>query len=274
MSLIRPLTRGLVQPINRSLLGARLAGDALTPGVKALFASGEKGVMLDLTRAANLYTDSARTTLVTASGEQVGSATDLSPNAKHASSAGTARPVWNSAGYATFDAFDDYLQTAAIDFSATDAVTIVASVRKSSDAASGVVCELGASSSTNGTFALYAPSSAAANVGFLSRGTASGLASATPFAAPLALVSTGEGDISADLSNVRVNGAQAANAAGDQGTGNYQNAALSIGARNGGASVFLNGRIYRLLVIGRALTTTERNLAERWAAQPVGIPIP
>lgn len=276
MSLIRPLTRGLIQPITRPLLGRNLGGDALTPAVKALFASGEKGVMFDFFNAANLYTDSARTTLVSASGDGIGSATDLSGNGKHASSAGSARPSWNSAGYATWDAFDDYLQTAAIDFSATDEVTVVVSVRKLSDASAGILTELGASfSAANGRFGAFAPSAAAANFGAGSRGTGVSSTAYTnaAVAAPITAVVTVSAKIATDLLLLFLNGAQVAAAATDQGTGNYTSDVLNIGSRNA-ASLFFNGRIYRLLVIGRALTTTERNAAERWAAQPVGIAIP
>jgi hypothetical protein len=249
-------------------------GDGLDAKVKALFASGEKGVMFDLTRAANLYTDSARTTLVTASGDGVGSCTDLSPNGKHGSSIGSARPTWNSAGYATFDAFDDYLQTAAIDFSATDAVTVVASVRKGSDASIAAAVELGGGDAQ--AFSAFAPRSTA-NKGFAfrSRGDAAGasVASSGSLPAPVATVLAGEADISADVVRLRIDGTQVASSPDDQGAGNYSNDVLNIGARNA-SSLFFNGRIYRLLVIGRTLTTTERNAAERWAAQPAGITIP
>lgn len=259
--------------VGLGLTNYRQGGDALTAAVKALFANSEKGVMFDFTKAGNLYTDSARTTLVTASGDLVGSATDLSPNGKHASSAGTARPTWNSAGYATFDAFDDYLQTAVIDFSATDAVTVVIGITKSSDASAALAIELSANASSNaGAFFIGAPSSVS-SYRYSSRGSASANADASGFAAPNTAVITGESDISADTCSIRVNGVSAGSAATDQGTGNYGNYVLNIGARNA-ASGFLNGRIYRLLVIGRALTTTERNAAERWAAQPVGIAIP
>ena len=247
----------------------------LTPQVQALFQSNA-GIMLDFTLSSSLYQDSARTTPITASGQPIGSVTDLSPNGKNASSTGGSRPLWNSLGYGTFDGFDDYLQTAAIDFSATDAVTVVAAIRKSSDAAAGVVAELGPIYTTAGGFLLLAPGSAGqATVLYGSSGSVgSTFANATGQTAPLALVAAGESKISADQCALRINGAAAASSSTDQGSGNYRNAALNIGARNGGASTFLNGRIYRLLIIGRTLTTTERNLAERWAAQPVGIVIP
>lgn len=274
MTVLQPILQPILGPILRPHYGPP-QGVSLSVLVQALFAGGEKGVMFDLTRAANLYTDSARTTSVTASGDAIGSATDLSPNAKHASSSGPARPTWNSAGYATFDAFDDYMQTAAIDFSATDAVTVVAALRKLSDAAGGVFLEFGPNGSTTNAFRLFAPSSASSNIAFGSTGSTTSTATYanTAVASPVTFVATGQADISADLCAVRINGADAQSSASDQGSGNYSSQVLNIGARNA-ASVFFNGRIYRILVIDRALTTTERNLAERWAAQPVGITIP
>jgi len=58
-----------------------------------------------------------------------------------------------------------------------------------------------------------------------------------------------------------------------QGEGNFGNYPLYIGAR-GGSGAFFSGRIYRLLIIGRSLTTTERATAKRWAAQPAGVTLP
>lgn len=283
MTIARPIVQPICQPILRSPLdGAR--GDFLTTAVKAMFASGEKGVLFDLTRAANLYTDSARTTLVTASGDAIGSATDLSPNGKHASSTGGARPAWSNSGGgafgATTDAFDDYLQTAAVDFSATDKITVVVALRKSSDASTAIAVELGSDvGSLNGTFSIRAPRSPSTpNYGFLVRGASLASMSGATFAAPITNVVACEFNLSGPsiVQQIvpRIDGVTpASSSAGSTGGGSYGNYALNIGSLNA-ASGFLNGRIYRLLVIGRALTTIERNLAERWAAQPVGITIP
>src|SRR5690606_599951 len=93
-------------------------------------------------------------------------------------------------------------------------------------------------------------------------------------AAPITTVLCEEIKISTDLLTMRMGGVQVASSADDLGAGNFSSQALNIGARNGGASTFFSGRIYRLLVIGRALTTTERATAERWAAQPAGVVIP
>lgn len=277
MTILQPV----LQPVLRPLLADPLApgfGDGLSAAAKALFASGEKGVMFDFTRASNLYTDSARTTLVSVSGDGIGNATDLSPNAKHASSIGSARPTWNSAGYATWDAFDDYLQTAAIDFSGTNKISIIACISRQSSAAAGILAETSTGAGA-GAFYIAAPNGAGTTIEVGARGNV-GLVRwrYTDSAPPSTGVYTADLDFSAASASeagLRKNGATVGAAAGDtsENTGTFASYALNIGARNA-ASLFFNGRIYRLLVIGRALTTTERNAAERWAAQPVGIAIP
>lgn len=268
MSILRATLQPVLGPVLAPVGEWVRDGDPLTRAVLAMFANAEKGVMFDLSRKANLYQDSARTTLVDASGDRIGSATDLSPNGKHASSAGTARPIWNSGGYGTFDALDDYLQTAAIDFTATDAVTVVASIRKDSDAASGSVVVL---TGTSNRFYLRSPRSGVDN-SFFSAGSETAEARGTGPSAPVAMVLTGQAKISTDSCILRLNGAANASSSTDQGTGNYGNAALILGTA--GSSIYFNGRIYRVLVIGRTLTTTELATAERWAAQPAGVVIP
>lgn len=269
MSITRPVARPIVRPIMRSPFDAG-AGD-MTALVKAMFAGGEKGVMFDFTRASNLFTDSARTTPVTSLGDSIGSVTDLSPNAKHASGSGTIRPKWQ--GYAAFDGVDDLLQTASIDFSGASSVCVVVCIRKDTDADVGVGVELGSSVAASGAFGIRAPISAGDNFGFGSTGSATALASASGYAAPSLAVVTGIGSIASDTCIVRVNGVQKATSATDQGTGSYANTALNLGRRPNGSNP-LSGRIYRAFVIGRTPNATELATVERWAAQPAGIIIP
>jgi hypothetical protein len=167
-----------------------------------------------------------------------------------------------------FDGSDDSLLTASVNFSATDKMTVMAGVRKNSDAARATVCELTATiASNNGGFHLTAPNAASSTFAFESKGTSLTDAVATSIAAPATRVLTGIGDIAGDSTSLRVDGTVADTDTGDQGTGNYANAILYIGSR-GGSSVRFNGLIYTLILRGAATPTGtisdfERNLLAR-----------
>jgi hypothetical protein len=167
-----------------------------------------------------------------------------------------------------FDGSDDSLLTASVNFSATDKMTVMAGVRKNSDAARATVCELTATiASNNGGFHLTAPNAASSTFAFESKGTALTDAVSTGIAAPETRVLTGIGNIAGDSTSLRVNGAVADTDTGDQGTGNYANAILYIGSR-AGSSLRFNGLIYTLIVRGAATPTGtisdfERNLLAR-----------
>jgi hypothetical protein len=159
---------------------------------------------------------------------------------------------------------DDSLATPAIDFSGTDKVTVIAGVRKLSDAAQGMVLELGIGP-TAGLFHILAPPGAGSpRYHFRSAGsTASDVQTPATFAAPNTAVVTGLGDIAGDSAIVRVNGTQEASAAADQGTGNFSNAIVYIG-RRGGSTLPFNGRIYGLIVRGALTSGATLTNAEAW----------
>lgn len=167
--------------------------------------------------------------------------------------------------YLRFDGTDDSLATGNINFTGTDKVSIFAGVRKLSDAGSAVVCELsGAVSSFQGSFAIFAPITAAPNFTISSRGSAAGAqAVSSTVAAPNTAVLTGRGDIANDVCNLRRNGVQIANSTADQGSGNYGNYPLYIGSR-AGSSLRFNGRIYSLIIRGAQSTNTDISSAEAW----------
>jgi hypothetical protein len=166
-----------------------------------------------------------------------------------------------------FDGSDDSLQTASVDFSAGDKMTVMAGVRKLSDAARGMVVELG--NDTTNSFQLNAPPSALARYSYGSRGSAS-LASAetsSSYAAPITNVLTGVSDIAGDNTGLRINGALIISSSADQGSGNYGNLAVFIGRRNN-ASLPFSGLIYTLIIRGATTPTGtiadfERNLLAR-----------
>jgi hypothetical protein len=168
-----------------------------------------------------------------------------------------------------FDGSDDSLQTASVDFSATDKMTVMAGVRKLSDAAIGMIAELTASAnSNNGAFYLRGPGVIGANYYFASGGTALNQ-TGTPenYAAPITNVISCSADISAPLCRGRFNGAEVINSTSSQGSGNFANAAVYIGSR-AGSSLRFNGLLYTLIIRGATTPTGtiadfERNLLAR-----------
>lgn len=173
-----------------------------------------------------------------------------------------------SCHYCQYDGTDDSMSTAAIDFTSTDAVSVFAGIRKSSDAALGTVLEFGTdSTNNNGSFALRSPNTtASAAYSYVSRGTAVSLTtSPTSFAAPRYNLLTGLSDISADQSVLRVNGVQVSSNTADQGAGTYANQALFIGRRNNTGLPF-SGRDFGMLVVGKAVSAGDLASTETWLA--------
>jgi hypothetical protein len=171
-----------------------------------------------------------------------------------------------------YDGIDDFLTTASVDFTATDKMAVVMGVRKLSDASTAVVVELSATSDgTAGAFALVAPFGGN-SYGYQQRGSAAIATTSTGgFPAPdLAVIGT-TGDIAGDAMRLRRNGTQIAqNIVSDQGTGNFVNAALFFGRRNG-ASLPYNGLDFGGVCIGKTLTATQLANVEKWVAIRTGV---
>ena len=156
--------------------------------------------------------------------------------------------------YLRFDGVDDWLVTPTIT-PGTDKAQVFAGVRKLSDAAGAIAVEFSANVGSNaGSFYITAPESTGANGNywFLSRGSTGAsieqAAISTTLLAPRTDVITATGDISGDLSALRVNGAaNGTNGTADQGTGNFLAYPLYIG-RRGGTTLPFNGHIYSLIV--------------------------
>lgn len=263
----RPITGPLTRSVTRGLteLGT---GGAFSPS--ASFFAGAQGFAYDLSDASKLYVDSARTVQVATAGDLIGSVSDLSGNGNHASQGTTSsKPAWQTT-YAALDGFDDFWSIASLNFTATDKVTVVVGLRKLSDAAVGCVTELSTNAGTNsGAFVMFAPFAPSNDYAMRANGTTPQTASKTGYAAPVSSVISGAGDIAGDSTVLRVNGAQVTAVGGDLGTGNLGNYPAYIG-RRAGTSLPLNGRIYRMIVIGRLLNATELAQAERWCNTTTG----
>lgn len=160
-----------------------------------------------------------------------------------------------SVPYLYFNGTSTSMATSAIDFSAGDKMTVFAAVQKLSDAGRGTIVELTASAAANnGAFHMTAPNAASATIAFESKGTALVDAVASSgVAAPKTAILMGAGSIAGDTATLRVNGALADTDTGDQGTGNYANAAIYLCAR-GGSSLYFKGNLYDLAIVAAAQT--------------------
>lgn len=170
-----------------------------------------------------------------------------------------------------FDGVDDWLQTAAIDFSNSDEITVVAGVRKLNDGVIGSLVELTvAADANNGGFYLRAPTSVGGNnYQGASRGTLTSATTATGFTAPVSNVVTFQSKIAADNAALRVNQTAFPPSVADQGTGNFANAIVYIG-RRGGSSLPFNGVLTFLFVINRLLSASELAAVEQFANSRTG----
>jgi hypothetical protein len=173
-----------------------------------------------------------------------------------------------SLSYLSFDGIDDFMITPTIT-PATDKVQVFAGVRKLSDAATSCIAELSVTLNSNqGSFFLLAPNAnASTSAIFASKGSLPAFGSgsvADMGASPVTRLLSGIGDISTDTSILRINGAQAATSATDQGTGNYLAYPLYIG-RRAGTSLPFTGQMYGLITrFGSNLNTSQLVSTEGW----------
>ena len=151
--------------------------------------------------------------------------------------------------YLRFDGVDDWLQTASVDFSGTSSIFLAAALRKLSDAARGMVLELGSSAETKvGNFSLEAPSASLQNIAVRASGSSSlNTVRAESVSAPVSVCVSAKLDSGFGVSMRLNSGAWGATATAFGG--NFSNAAIYIGRRTG-ASLQFNGRLYSLLIRG------------------------
>ncbi len=255
-------------------MGGNRAPAALAARVAALLAShpGPAKIWQDFLDASSLQQDLAGTIPVVSAADPIGRVVDKSGAGNHATQATTtSRPLWQTTN-AAFDGVDDSWSTPSIDFSGTNKVTVIAGVRKNSDAATGALVEVSPNAGANaGAFYLLAPGSAGPTYGVASRGSATASITRSGYASPVSSVLTCVADIAAPSLALRVDTVEGA-VATSQGTGNFGNYSLYIGRRNN-ASLPFNGNLYGLIIIGRLLSPDELWVCERYMAQQAGIAI-
>ena len=258
--------------------GAKLSSET---AMEKLFANGEQGFFYDPNDLSTMYQDAAGTVPVTAVGQAVGLIRDKSGRNNHAyQNTSASRPILQrnattGAYYLAFDGADDSLQTANIDFTATDKLSLFAGVNKLSNNTQ-IIAEFPPSVPAN-TASFYLVSGAASGInGYVSMargssGTSSGTAARNfTYPAPDVAVLSVKHDISGDLSSMRRNGVIGINGLADKGTGNFGNYPLFIG-RRGGTSLAFNGHIYSLIGVSKLVSDSETLAIEKELAKQVGV---
>lgn len=171
--------------------------------------------------------------------------------------------------YLKFNGVNQWLQTNSIDFSYTDKMFVSVGGRKLGTSGAALV-ELSAIYSTNPAFAVFAPSTLKDAYGARSRGTATVVLDADGTQpSPVTTVFSVVCSISGPLVSLRLDGVQDAASTADQGTGNYGNYPLYIGAR-AGTSLLFNGNLHQLVVAGKQASDAEITATETFINQKTG----
>lgn len=205
-------------------------------------------------------------------GDAVATFTDQSGNGRNATqSTGTKKPLFktniiNDKPALLFDNSDDCMQTAAIDLSGTNGVTVYAVVSGITAGALAMIAETSATAATNsGAFNLFrqADNTVAASA----RGGSSSNFLTTATVTSTATVISTVYDLSLATNEVTVwlNGTSAGTRGSNNNqTVNFGNYVLNLGSRNNGASLPLNGYLAEFLMFGTAHNSTQRGLMEAY----------
>ena len=243
----------------------------------SLFASSEEGAWYDPSDLTTMFQDRAGTTPVTADGQTVGLILDKSGRGNHNTApSDAARPLYRTDGtyhWLQFDGVDDSLNTATINFTATDKISLAYGIKRANDSAA-IIAELSLNNIANdGTFYnLSGTDSGYTGYSGVSRGsapTAGGQACGINSTAAIPAVVTLTHNISGDLSTIRLNTNDGTSGTGDQGSGSFGDYPIYVG-RRGAGGLFLNGSIYSLIIRGALSTAGEITDTETWVNGKTG----
>ncbi len=253
----------LADPAEQQLYKTIRVGPTFDPA--SVFGGADQGAVYDFTSAANLFQSTDTSVPVTATGQPIGRVNDLSGKNNHATQVGTARPTFQ--GYGDFDGVDDTIVSAAVNLSASDKMTLVISLRATA-AGSGLPFQTGGGA---GSFGLEV------NAGNYTRGVLTG-DTAQPVVditgptlgvnAVISSVLDLAGATATDEIKMYLDGAfpaQSVIVVGPAGGGNLLGTAFLRVSSAGASVLFFTGRVFKVLMINRLLSESERVSAQTWA---------
>ena len=212
-------------------------------------------VWFDISDLSTLFQDTAGTVPVTTVGDPVGRINDKSGNGKNATQAiAGKRPTLQvdiyGEYYLQFDGVDDVLSTGNIDFSTTNNVYIFTYVGKGVNAASAKVMV---------SHAKFFVADTNTGIRYSSSGTVAASNNYLPVvSAPFTRLLSANFSIPAPHVIVYENGSEILNHTDTQGTGNYTNAPIHLGASSG-TSLFSDFRLYSLIIRKKESSLSEIN---------------
>lgn len=177
----------------------------------------------------------------------------------------------NGRFYLAFNGTNQWMSTAAIDFSGTDKMTVVAGVT-AANLTTGVIGMVVNHNTTGfNAFSMQAPSSASGGINLTATGSTGALvAGENALPTPLTAVLTGLVNLSAPSAILRRNGVQRSSSASVTGGGTFTNNQMFIGVMTGATQRFFNGQLHGLVVRGTLSTDAQLTSAERWMNPKTG----
>lgn len=185
----------------------------------------------------------------------------------------TKRPILEESGglYSLkFDGIDDFMSTAAIDFSGTDKVSAWAGVTKLSDSTAGQLFGLGQADVNQGSFYVKAPAAGnnAYQVGM--RGAAYAEVSGGLSVAPVTDVITAILECNVPRQQLSVNGVLSIQTSDDPVMATFGNYPVYIGEQGGGI-LFFSGNLYPLVIAGALYDASTVAKTNQYVAKKSGV---
>lgn len=272
--LIQPVLRPVLQPVLRSIFDPGIGGGG-TPiwSPAALFAGGEQGGWYDPSDLSTMFQDAAGTIPVTAVGQPVGRINDKSGRGNSSTqSTAASRPLLQQDGsgnyYLDFDGVDDFFSTSSFNMASTAVSAVCGTYRRSSGTAN-LLSFSTTNETDNNSFILWSCRAiTAGDMGMagLVSSIATAIATAQPINVPL--ISTALWNTLAPSLSLYVNQSLIASSSSSMGAGSFGTKPLYIGRQAGGN--FLKGRVYSVVLVGRALSAGELGSTEAYVNTKTG----